>query len=316
MGLILLFTALLSPVFADQAAVVPKLKIEFWNDYNIVYQNNCYNYSTNRSSLDFAQPGSASGSIYKSLTCTSVYEAASKDLGMVPSPFFKFTDKKDATLIALVVWPGGDFHWYRRDDNGKWSHKMGSTPATDKDDSGKEILDPEKADRGRYKDFCGYFKIESFPKDADEQNAGYVRIGRMKDLPEKLEPPKQPEPPQQSVVEVNMYSGRPNPKIPLRELLGQSHSAALFQGFATETMSPRLYGMMEIEAIATELRDSEAKLGYRGLILHDVEGLLYPAGTVVKMSGNKAVVLSDSGAQPVYFKSDLVRKIEKLIAPQ
>lgn len=54
-----------------------------------------------------------------------------------------------------------DYHWLRQDDNGKWSHKPGGGKATNKDWDGRgwngnEISDPETANLGRYKKFCGY----------------------------------------------------------------------------------------------------------------------------------------------------------------
>ena len=49
-----------------------------------------------------------------------------------------------------------DYHWYRLDDNGLWSHKPGQTPATDKDGKGQAILDPRDAANGDipYKFVC------------------------------------------------------------------------------------------------------------------------------------------------------------------
>ena len=38
-------------------------------------------------------------------------------------------------------------------------HKMGWSPATDRDNSGNRIIDPATADRGSYVDFCGYFIV-------------------------------------------------------------------------------------------------------------------------------------------------------------
>lgn len=45
---------------------------------------------------------------------------------------------------------GGDFHFYRLDDGGLWSHKPGQTGATRLDDSGANITDPRSADTGAY----------------------------------------------------------------------------------------------------------------------------------------------------------------------
>lgn len=59
--------------------------------------------------------------------------------------------------VALVSWPATDYHWYRLDDNAYWSHKRGSAPAKNVDESGNAIADPEVCDRDGYTDFCGYY---------------------------------------------------------------------------------------------------------------------------------------------------------------
>ena len=68
-------------------------------------------------------------------------------------------------LIALSCIPdGSDYHFYRQDASGLWSHKNGGMPARNKDESGNLIEDPEKADRGRYTIFCGYYMVPNNPK--------------------------------------------------------------------------------------------------------------------------------------------------------
>ena len=52
--------------------------------------------------------------------------------------------------IAIVLDNEGDhrdYHFYRQDSNGLWSHKDGGMPVTNKDASGKLIYDPKKADK-------------------------------------------------------------------------------------------------------------------------------------------------------------------------
>ena len=43
-----------------------------------------------------------------------------------------------------------DYHWYRQDDTGYWSHKPGHTRATDRDASGNVIVDPRDCNLGIY----------------------------------------------------------------------------------------------------------------------------------------------------------------------
>ena len=52
-----------------------------------------------------------------------------------------------------------DCHFYRQDSDGLWSHKQGNAPIQKTDESGKPIIDPETADRGRYTVFVGYYAI-------------------------------------------------------------------------------------------------------------------------------------------------------------
>lgn len=53
-----------------------------------------------------------------------------------------------------------DYHWYRQDKGGNWSHKQGRTPVTNLDSDKKAITDPRVAKRKYdydYKQFCGCF---------------------------------------------------------------------------------------------------------------------------------------------------------------
>ena len=54
-----------------------------------------------------------------------------------------------------------DYHFYRLDDNGKWSHKPGATEAKDTNSSGKKIVAPHMSNRTssshNYSKSCGYF---------------------------------------------------------------------------------------------------------------------------------------------------------------
>jgi hypothetical protein len=50
-------------------------------------------------------------------------------------------------VVALVVAPGVDYHWYRHNPDGTWSGKAGATPANNVDASGIVIYDPRTANR-------------------------------------------------------------------------------------------------------------------------------------------------------------------------
>lgn len=131
-----------------------------WNDANgIQHHNNCYNYACNHATGTFAQPGRGTGAMYASLSCDDVSAGAASD-GLAPIDCDTGCGCKDCChQVALVVAPDWDFHWYRKDRDGKWSHKPGSTQATNLDQSGNIITDPRTADRGRYTHFCGCFCV-------------------------------------------------------------------------------------------------------------------------------------------------------------
>ena len=61
--------------------------------------------------------------------------------------------------VALVFYQGEDYHFYRQNDDGTWSHKHGENPVTNKDASGQIITDPRAADRGDYTMFIGYYEV-------------------------------------------------------------------------------------------------------------------------------------------------------------
>ena len=60
--------------------------------------------------------------------------------------------RKGYYSVYLVVDNCIDYHWYRQDKGGYWSHKPGRTPVKKLDASGKMIKNPAKADVGNYKD--------------------------------------------------------------------------------------------------------------------------------------------------------------------
>jgi hypothetical protein len=132
-----------------------------WNIPGIQPRNNCYNYANNQITNTFAQPGRAHGSQTRTMECSSVNPAALADGLANTSDFSTSLSPGQGWYVALVIWPGYDYHWYRQDISGCWSHKPGQTPATDLDNSGNRIADPNVSDRGPYTDFCTYMITNS-----------------------------------------------------------------------------------------------------------------------------------------------------------
>jgi len=154
------------PIFKKPCMCAPLPDLDAWNaDWNVTDNNNCYNYGTNYRTDTFAQPGAASGQQYNDLSACivpagniSAKMGALSD-GLIDLPSNNNTCPGIGHLVALVVAPDEDYHWYRKGRNGKWSHKMGDSPATLLDSSSSPISDPRTADRGDYVDFCTFMQV-------------------------------------------------------------------------------------------------------------------------------------------------------------
>lgn len=132
----------------------------FWNASGVITNNNCYNYATNRRTDTFAQPGRASGAQATRMRCDLVTNGALSDGAQQP-PNCVAAGQEPRWYMAMVVWPGVDYHWYRLQAEGYWGHKPGQTAAKNTDNSGVVITNPQTANRGGYRDFCGYFFARS-----------------------------------------------------------------------------------------------------------------------------------------------------------
>jgi hypothetical protein len=152
-----------APVLVS-ADATPPFDPASWNNPAWVTCNNCYNYGCDIRTDNFAQPGYAHG-VSHSTNCPTVSSAAIAD-GLTQANQEKQC-RSCTHIAALVMDPGVDYHWYRLDNTGRWSHKPGPTPATDVDASGNKITNPETANRDysadydlNYKVFCGYFCVD------------------------------------------------------------------------------------------------------------------------------------------------------------
>ena len=138
---------------------------------NFHKQNMCYR----------PQPGYASGHSPikkdRDYNCKNVMKRTLKDnIHMYKINNFERKCPKDYYKGAVVVAPGRDFHYYRENDNGIWTHKPGYKPSTNLDSNNIPIKNPEKSNRNyghdskgelNYKDFCGFVCV---PRDRTKKN--------------------------------------------------------------------------------------------------------------------------------------------------
>jgi hypothetical protein len=138
------------------AADAPPYTPATWNIPSVQPYNNCYNYANNQITNTFAQPGRAHGTRIANLVCPDVQAAATAD-GLQATPNFAGPLRAgQGWYVAMVIWPNTDYHWYRQDSVGCWSHKPGQTAVRNVDNSGHRITDPQTANRGPYTQFCTY----------------------------------------------------------------------------------------------------------------------------------------------------------------
>ena len=136
--------------------------IKLWGSKKqYIEANNCYAYAANQFRFwrpHKAQPGENRLKVHNTqkyipLQCDDITNAVLRDAG---NGAYKCNDPNKAcgkglTKIMMVIAPtpgAQDFHFYRQDKDGTWSHKQGwGYGPTKLDASGKIIIDPRKANR-------------------------------------------------------------------------------------------------------------------------------------------------------------------------
>jgi len=141
-----------------KAADAPAYNPGKWNVPTVQPHNNCYNYANDQITNTFAQPGRAHGKPISTLSCGGVQPSAVADGLAAVGGFGAPLGAGQGWYVALVIWPGRDYHWYRQDNVGCWSHKPGQTAARNVDNAGAAISDPRTCNRGPYSDFCSYMR--------------------------------------------------------------------------------------------------------------------------------------------------------------
>ena len=120
--------------------------------------------------VPFHQPGRKSGfpkwGKVKGKRCPDLVGRLMGDVPNLQLSSFEQACPKGFYKIAAVVDPKNDYHFYRQDSNGMWTHKPGSTKVTTKDASDRPIYDPSLCDRDytkkshlNYNRFCSFMCV-------------------------------------------------------------------------------------------------------------------------------------------------------------
>jgi hypothetical protein len=143
------------------------------NDAAAKDQNNCFAYAFNVYDRDkkseggpFTQPGLKSGyppwHKVKGKRCPDLMARLMGDVPGLRVGSFEQPCPKGSSKIAAVIDAKRDYHFYRQDSNGLWSHKPGSTDVTNVDAAGKLIYDPRTANRTYDKDPTDVLQYDTF----------------------------------------------------------------------------------------------------------------------------------------------------------
>ncbi len=148
-----------APVYGPCAFETVPFDAAPWNDAAFKPTNNCYAYAANQRKkyARKPQPGIGSGAMFSDITGVEVAAAAKRDGAHDVGDCFPDSEAP-RNLVALVIWPGEDYHWYRKHPD-CWGHKPGGTDARNVDSSGAIITDPQACDRGPYTEFTGYMLL-------------------------------------------------------------------------------------------------------------------------------------------------------------
>ncbi len=234
---------------ASLPVMIPEYNHAYWSDDGFVRDcNNCYAYANNRRTDTYPQPGRASGKPCSNVSCKELDFAVLSD-GLDPCTGITQPIPPGKARVALCINPGDfkDYHWYREDRNKMWSHKIGKGKAQTTDNSGKPISDPEKANRGDYTEFCGYYFVDS----DTIQGGGHENI-RMNGKSEGKQSPNG-----KLKITVMLYSGREDPSFYITDetttntLLSMFANTETIENFPSESVEP-------------------ARLGYRGILVENL----------------------------------------------
>ena len=151
----------------------PQFEPNKWNlNPKIKKTHNCYSYAVNMINEKHQgkpQPGYFSGFDHvedNEYNCKAFHSRLKEDLPSMYLTSFEQPCKKGFHKAFMAIddkETDQDYHFYRQDKTGMWSHKPGKTEVINIDASGKKIINPLKANRDytyfSYKKPCFFFCV-------------------------------------------------------------------------------------------------------------------------------------------------------------
>lgn len=161
--------------FLPKSGSEPDYTPKAWNSDPVLKKNhNCYAYVLDdliQGRENKPQPGSWSNilpdesRVEKYKSCPEMLERVMADNGSIYPVEESEVCQSGFYKGYLVLDPGKDYHFYRQDSNGYFSHKRGKLDVEDKDAARNRIEVPRLANKNygeyNYTESCGYFCIPS-----------------------------------------------------------------------------------------------------------------------------------------------------------
>lgn len=147
----------------------PRYQPEKWNKSGYIKKNNCYAYLLDDLKTRNAKPQPGLyGGVSEKMTytnCEETFQRMKKDNPNVYKEAGNKPCRYGYYKGYLALDPSRDYHFYRQDRNGMWSHKAGKLPASDVDAAGNPISNPELSNH-LYADYqytkgCSFFCVPS-----------------------------------------------------------------------------------------------------------------------------------------------------------
>ena len=146
-----------------------------WNTHIVVWYNNCYSYAFTDLSINrkrkprIGEKSNNQSKIIYPYICSNIIEVILLDfpdaIYLGKHLYLKRNICNYHTVFLCITDKGDDYHFYRRNNNGYWTHKPGSLSISFKDASGNLILDPNKSNRNfgvlNYSISCGFFLVKT-----------------------------------------------------------------------------------------------------------------------------------------------------------
>lgn len=137
----------------------PTYEPHVWDSQNVGHAN-CYSYATNNAKYQNKKP--IPGNNIKDYTCDELEKSLSRSHLLYKSNE-NTPCRTGFSKIYTSISPHEDFHLYRQDIDGSWSHKRGIYPIEKVDASNNPIIHPHLADKNysdRVYNNCGYYCLQ------------------------------------------------------------------------------------------------------------------------------------------------------------